>query len=594
VNRAALFLAIGVFCSSPALGVDGWTLAQNGHFEVFSQTNDQTAAQALLWFEQLRGFFQQEGLPIPAFRDQNKPPLRVIGFHSESDYAAYRLRPLASAYYASDGDRDYIVMASLRTNLLSVAAHEYSHYVLRASGMKLPAWLQEGLGEVFSTLRMTQGGYLLGGDLPARLQTLEGDRKKLLPLPTLLAASDATVASGGRKEAEVFYAQSWALVDLLSASPKYAAHFRELIAEFNSGSQGGQPFQKVYGVSLVEVAKDLTSWMGSFHSPHLHPVVPTESPAAEMLELSRAHAQYLLAELALVSGHVDQARARFDDLAREQPTNPDVAVALGTIALRQGNRTEAIKLWRRAISLNVKDPELCYRYALLADESGKEPEAKLGLERAVTLAPGFDDARYRLALIEYHAAEYRPALENLRKMAVPKDVRRCYAYWTAMASSLLELNENDEARKIALEAAKVAQNDSDRQKALQLSYVAATDLNVQFSTDAAGHSQMVTTRIPHGATNWNPFIEPSDAIQHSNGKLSQVLCTNDKLTGFLLQTASGTVTLEVADPARVLMRNSPNEFYCGAVRAKTVEADYAVITLAGQTRNILRGMTFQP
>ena len=95
---------------------------------------------------------------------------------------------------------------------------------------------------------------------------------------------------------------------------------------------------------------------------------------------------------------------------------------------------------------------------------------------------------------------------------------------------------------------------------MQIAEVALTDLNVQFSTDAEGHSQMVTTRIPHGTKNWNPFIEPSDAIQHSNGKLSQVLCKDDKLTGFLLTTSNGAVKLDVTDPSRVLMRNSPNGF----------------------------------
>jgi tetratricopeptide (TPR) repeat protein len=304
---------------------------------------------------------------------------------------------------------------------------------------------------------------------------------------------------------------------------------------------------------------------------------------------------FLLAQLNLVSGRIDQAKSRFLDLAREQPTNPDVFASLGTIALRQNDRAEALDLWRRAIKLNVQDADLCYRYGLLADEAGLNiQEAKIGLERAIALAPNFDDARYHLALLEYRAADYRSALENLRKMAVPKDPRRLYGYWTAMASSLLELQENDEAHKVALQAAQAAQNDHDRAAALQMSYVASTELNVQFSTDADGRSRMVTTRIPRGAKDWNPFIEPSDSLQHARGKLSRVLCTNDKLTGFLLLTPNGAVTLDVADPSRVLMRNSPTEFYCGPVSDKSVAADYAVVKTPEQTRNILRGMTFDP
>jgi tetratricopeptide (TPR) repeat protein len=296
-----------------------------------------------------------------------------------------------------------------------------------------------------------------------------------------------------------------------------------------------------------------------------------------------------------VSGHVDSAKTRFQDLLHEQPTNPEIYVSLGTIAMRQKNRAEALNCWRRAIELNVKDADLCYRFAVLAEEAGlSEKEEKPALERAVELQPGFDNARYRLALVQYHAEDYRSTLDNLQRMAVPADPHRRYAYWTAMASSLLELNENEKAHKIALEAAKAAQTETERGTALQLASMALTDLNVQFSTDADGHSQMVTTRIPHGTKDWNPFIEPSDAIQHSNGKLSQVLCKDDKLTGFLLVTPNGAVRLDVADPTRVLMRNSPSEFYCGPTPNKPVAADYAVIKSAGQTKNILRGLYFQP
>jgi hypothetical protein len=64
------------------------------------------------------------------------------------------------------------------------------------------------------------------------------------------------------------------------------------------------------------------------------------------------------------------------------------------------------------------------------------------------------------------------------------------------------------------------------------------------------------------------------------------------LTGFLVRTAGGPVTLQVPDPLHVLIRNGSGEFYCGPLRGKNVEADYAVVRMAGKTTNVLRGMTF--
>jgi hypothetical protein len=65
------------------------------------------------------------------------------------------------------------------------------------------------------------------------------------------------------------------------------------------------------------------------------------------------------------------------------------------------------------------------------------------------------------------------------------------------------------------------------------------------------------------------------------------------LTGFVLRTPNGTITVDVPDPLHVLMRNSPSEFFCGPTPEKAVEAEYAVIGMAGKTRNVLRGMTFR-
>jgi tetratricopeptide (TPR) repeat protein len=270
-----------------------------------------------------------------------------------------------------------------------------------------------------------------------------------------------------------------------------------------------------------------------------------------------------------------------------------IRAALGTIAGRQGNREENLTQWREAIRHNSADAELCYRYALLAEDAGRDAQdVRAALERAVALAPDFDDARYKLALVESQAGEYSRAVEQLQAMRVPVETRR-FAYWIAPASALNELDKRNEAQEAAKEAEKVAQSEAERWQARQLAYVAATDLRVQFVTDSEGHARMQTTRVEHGATDFNPFIEPTDHIQRAQGKLGEVLCKAGKLSGFLVRTADGAVTVEVSDPLHVLIRNGPGEFYCGPIEEPEVEADYAVVESSGKTTNVLRGMTFQ-
>jgi tetratricopeptide (TPR) repeat protein len=301
----------------------------------------------------------------------------------------------------------------------------------------------------------------------------------------------------------------------------------------------------------------------------------------------------LLAQLLLVSGYLVQARSRYEELLKESPGDPNLRAALGTIALRQGNREEALKQWGQALINGVTDPELCFRYAVLAEDAGIGiPHVIAAVQRAIQLAPDFDDARYKLALLENNSGNYRLAVEQLRAMRIPVGAR-VYGYWTALASALTELNQRDEAETAAQEAIKSAHTDSELQQARQLAYVAMTDLTVQFTTDSEGRSQMVTTRVQHGTTDWNPFIEPSDRIQHAEGKLTEVVCSGGKLSGFVVRVANGLVGVDVPDPMHVLIRNGPKEFFCGRMPEKAVQADYAVLVGAGKTRNLLRGLTFQ-
>jgi len=75
--------------------------------------------------------------------------------------------------------------------------------------------------------------------------------------------------------------------------------------------------------------------------------------------------------------------------------------------------------------------------------------------------------------------------------------------------------------------------------------------------------------------------------------LREIDCSHAR-TRFLVDTADGRVTLEIADATRVQMRNAPLEFTCGAQTALHVAVDYAVSTASGpNTDGLVRGMQFK-
>ena len=158
--------------------------------------------------ERLHAFFvRQLGAGPPEHRE-----VRVIYFASPQEYGQYRARPGADAFFVGVDSRDYIVLPAMPRGELRVAAHEYAHVLIHSGGWTLPEWIAEGIGDVVSTLRIGERDTRIGGDLPDRIQTLQ--RGTWMTFPELFAFTLKGPAARADRE-NMFYAQSWALTDLL-------------------------------------------------------------------------------------------------------------------------------------------------------------------------------------------------------------------------------------------------------------------------------------------------------------------------------------------------------------------------------------------
>lgn len=579
---AAALVIIG-FCAS-ARAASGWRLTRSQHFEIYSQSSDAGTRAALLWFEQLRGFFlEQTGLKLDHLQ-----PVRVIAFGSVKQYEPYRLRS-ADGYYVGAEAQDYIVMPSIGPDEFRTVAHEYAHLIMHATGLRYPDWLKEGLADFFSTVRVHESGSELGGDFPARSQILR--RRPWMQLPELLAQTGESAQPGDRESAGLFYAQSWALTDMLFLSAEYGPRFREFLTALSMGESGLETFQKVYGKTSDEVMRDVHAWVDHHGVPAIHfPGVAASSGTVEVSDVPEFVSRSLLAELLLAIGELDRSEALYRDLALEAPQDADVAAALGTIALRRGDNDGARREWKQAIEAGVNDARLCYRYAVLAGMAGLAgDDVRPALERAIALQPDFDDARYLLALLEKNTSHYEAAVVQLRAMRDITQVRR-FDYWVILADALNELGRRAEAKAAADQAARYATNPGDRAHATQLAYMSQTDLAVQFTRDSEGRAHMVTTRVPH-ESDWNPFIETGDDMKQLQGSIKEIDC-RDQATRFVVEAAGVRIVLVIEDPSRVRMRNAPAEFVCGAQEANHVTVEYAASKGKGMD-GLIRGMEFQ-
>jgi tetratricopeptide (TPR) repeat protein len=558
-----------------------WTVASSTHFRVYSQTGEGQARSALQWFEQLHAFFQQAGFPL-----SHRPPVRVIGFRSQADYEQYRLRPTADAYYVGDGTNNCIVVPSLSADKAPIAAHEYAHIVLHASDMRFPSWLSEGLAEYFSTVQIGQRSVRLGGDLPMRSQTLR--HSTWMPLTQLLTTTAQTRADAG-----LFYAQSWALTEMLILSPEYKGRFPQLLSKLALGVPSVEAFTTVYNKSPEAITGDAHQWIESGKSQAtVLPPVNAGNVVVQVSPLTVLAARCLTAGLLFDIGELNRAEAAYRELQREFPANAEVEAALGNIALRRGDRESARRGWEAAMQHGIDDANLCYRYAVLAGDMGlPEGEVSAALERAVALQPEFDDARYKLALLDNNTGKYEAALKQL--LAIKSiGPARAYHYWSSIAYAHEELGERDQAKIAATQAMQYAATKEEQDRAAQLLYVAETDLTMRATRDAQGNLQYVTTRVKHGSAHPNPFVEPEDALLRVHGRLIRVDCAHDVMTGVGIDTGKATLTLGIANPMRVLMQNAPQEFACGPQSPVPVTVEYAA-QRKENSDGLLRGMEFE-
>ncbi|HZT32995.1 MAG TPA: tetratricopeptide repeat protein [Bryobacteraceae bacterium] len=563
-----------------------WLELRTPHLELITTAGEREAHGLAAHLERFRGLFEAQGI---LGAEPGRPPVRVLAFRSEAEYAPFRLNPSADAYYVGAPGRDYIVLTLRGPEDFGTAAHEYAHLMTHHARVTLPAWLAEGLAEVASTVRFRGGEAMAGGPKLARRQALE--RNPWIPLAELTGLEAPPAES--RERGAMFYAESWAVAHLLLFSPAYRPRLAEFLARLTSGAGAGPAFAEVYGASLAEVERGARAWAAQRSLPSVTLAAGAAEAVGMPRPLEEQAAELALAELELVTGKLERAEADYRRLAARLPESAEIQAALGRIALAGGRRPEARERFRKALELGVRNAPLCYEYALLAQDNGvPESEVVTALERALEADPGLDDARYSLALAHMNAGRYRAALAQLQALRLVP-ARRAFAYYSALAYTQTELGMREEAARSAGEARKYAQSEDDAEHANQLAWVAQSDLVVQMGSGKTGAMRRIPHRQPGEEDGWNPFIDPADRVRRAEGDLRDVACSAGALR-LTVGLAEGQLVLSIPDPGRVQIRTGGEgtfEFTCGPQDGPRVRVEYAAAPdAAAGVDGVLRGM----
>jgi hypothetical protein len=240
-----------------------WLKLSAANFELYTTADEGAGRALILRLESLRAVLQPilgwKGEPRSDHRDERERPICIIAFGSRDEFQPYAPIGRSIGFFLPGPRRDFVVLDGSRAENRA-AAHEYAHFVMANSGLRLPPWLNEGLAELYSNLQVPRSGERteIGRFIPGRVLSLRRDA--WIGLDRLTSAGPNSAIFTGADSVDSAYAESWLLAHMLVLDPRYEAHFPEMLAALQT-TETSAAFRQVYGKSIADVERDLKAYL---------------------------------------------------------------------------------------------------------------------------------------------------------------------------------------------------------------------------------------------------------------------------------------------------------------------------------------------
>jgi tetratricopeptide (TPR) repeat protein len=582
ISVPVILAGIAAAVSAGPAADQSWTHLRTENFEMYTTAGEKRGRETILYFEQVRALFSKVFPSAPSASQM--PPVRIVAFRGEEEFAPFRPRQAAAAYYSSGLERDYIVMQSISPEHYPIAVHEYMHRVVHGMGLDLPVWLNEGLAELFATLQPKADKVLMGRMDARRAELLRTNR--MIPFEQFLAVDVNSPFYNERDMAGMFYAQSFALAHMLYYGDKYMGHIGKLEHAYQTSKDPAAVFSSVYGRSLETVQHDLEAYMRQDKFFYGIANVKLE-PAAETV-VSRPADDYdtriMIADLYRISKNWAESARMYGLAAQASPNRPEAEEGLGWLEMNQNRHAEALPHFVRAIGLGSKSPLVCENAGRLTRD---DPQRALSyMRRAVELDPELKDGNLHLGELALNAHEPQLALDALSKIR-KQTPDRASELFRALARAYLGLNNLDEARKNAELAKQYSKTEQDSSSAQDLlSRIARREPGNRPSAAAP----VPAAEMPHQEAAAARPLLVRGSRRTIAGILVEVVCLGKQARMTVASDGGSKSVFLIDDPNRVEFGKG-GEFSCGPQARTRVTIGYldppeSSVGIAGIVRSI--------
>ena len=128
----------------------------------------------------------------------------------------------------------------------------------------------------------------------------------------------------------------------------------------------------------------------------------SENTALKVLriDLKNQEARKVLAQVAYRQNNSDLALIFISSLGGEESKDSSLLNLLGLINVQRGDNTEAMRLWKKALTINANDISVRMNLGVMFLKYKLISQASANFERVLKVAPNHQDARMHLAIIE--------------------------------------------------------------------------------------------------------------------------------------------------------------------------------------------------
>ncbi len=592
---AILFLWVNahLFAADPK-----WIRMKSEHFEMYSSAGERATRDTLKSFEQVRAFFQQS---IP-MKDTRPIPVRLVAFNSEKEYAPYKPNEVAIAYYSPGAERDTIVMSHTGVEAHQVAVHEYTHLVMEHAGLSLPPWMNEGLAEIFSTLRPTGNKVMIGEIIAGR--RYEMLNTKWTPLSTILTVDHNSPYYNEKNKAGSLYNEGWALTHMLMLDERYSAKFDDVLRTMMKGTSSDDALATVYGIPVLAIDQDLQTYIrGQRFYARVYPTklekVTEELPAEPAPDYD---VRLVLTELSFRPGQEADARRKLEALIMEDPKRPEPYSQLGYLVWRQGKQLEAEQFFAKAFALGDRSRRMLWDYGRMAVNENPT-EAIPALKELLAQEPGRVDVR--IALASAQMRNRRPG-EAVAMLAETKGLTAVDAprFFLVAAYAYIDLQDPERARANLDQALKYVKEDRDKMEAERLkSYL--DELTQAKVRNARGNptpsSSLEAPRIagdsvrsPLRRALEEPKVQIFPGKPTAEGTFAALLCEDH--AKIVLKTSDGNKIFVIEDPLKIVVvgkDGGKTDLNCGEQKPVALRVEYEPAQAATGVDGAVRILYFQ-